>query len=338
MPFLVASRADLTHYDASCRNVFTTVQKPLQTRAQLCAVLWSTRRLFRPFPGSWNAFHLYWEIPEEHFNGVQLRTTSPFLPILPADGHREPPWPGPGAQRWLQRGPGAPGRAGSERRLGRPRPQLQLRAPQPPPGLAALQRQPGTAETLWFCCWFVWFSPPPWERVLFCADGLSLVLDIEPDPVRSEGGERGMERWAQSLRKARAAVPPSRQHPAPSQGNSPEPRHIPQHRLYKPTERLVLSRRNCGQGAPCPAHAAPAGSLCQAATYLLPPSESAGRSCSSLTREATSLQCLLFLPVLPSGVVAQARLSWLTYSGSAVSTSCNSPQSTVRLVKFQDNP
>lgn len=23
MPFLVASRADLTHYDASCRNVFT---------------------------------------------------------------------------------------------------------------------------------------------------------------------------------------------------------------------------------------------------------------------------------------------------------------------------
>lgn len=94
MPFLVASRADLTHYDASCRNVFTTVQKPLQTRAQLCAVLWSTRRLFRPFPGSWNAFHLYWEIPQEHFNGVQLRTTSPFLPILPADGHWEPPWPG----------------------------------------------------------------------------------------------------------------------------------------------------------------------------------------------------------------------------------------------------
>lgn len=81
-------------------------------------------------------------------------------------------------------------RPGRDRAAARAAPVLSAAAPT---GLAALQRQPGTAEELWFCCWFVWFSPPPWERVLFCADGLSLVLDIEADPVRSEGGS---EEWS----------------------------------------------------------------------------------------------------------------------------------------------
>lgn len=114
-------------------------------------------------------------------------------------------------------------------------------------------------------------SPPLHGNVLCFVRTVCRLFSPEPDPARTEEEEEeGRDTHTQgtmSLSPSRrcekaagasfAAAPCSlagkktKQNTKKNQ-NTSEPRHIPQHRFYKPTERLVLSRRNGRAGRTLP--------------------------------------------------------------------------------------